>query len=352
MDVIGKKRDVFPQSIKGLCILLVVLIHLPWGQNGEWTAWIWIAVRKLINFAVAAFFFLSAYYTKSYVLLKEEGIICYWAKRVRRLLLPYIVWSIVYIFIIPVLTTGNVPEKWGGYLLTGKGPLYFLLALLQFTLLNPLLQRYKNFRIPNLVFWLITLMYIAFYYSYNIKKGVEFKPEQTFCFPWFACYYLGLKMQDKEWILRRKLSRCPVITLLFVCMFSLALSIVEAMFIYKYTGIFSFAISQITIGSILYSVAALVLISRLWLCEQSEGNGFLSRLGDYSMGIFLLHPLYNWVFKFFVLHLPEGTTLYRQDYGFMLVHILVWIFSVVVSYYTAKVLSRKFPLLVPILGLK
>lgn len=52
-----KAKNVYIQSIKGLCIICVVMIHLPWGGiNSEWSAYLWIAVRKVVNFAVATFF--------------------------------------------------------------------------------------------------------------------------------------------------------------------------------------------------------------------------------------------------------------------------------------------------------
>lgn len=349
MVVTGKKKDVFPQTLKGLCIIFVVLIHLPWGQDGEWTAYLWIAIRKIINISVATFFFISAYYTNIYNEIRGS-VLNYYSKRLKRLLIPYLIWSIVYVFLIPIATTGHISDNWVYLMLTGKGPTYFLLALAQFTLLNPLLQKYKNNKYANWIFWTITPLYLLFYYTYNFHMGKEFKPEQFFCFPWFACYYLGLKMQDSS--LKSKIEELSSTMVLFCAIGVLMLSIVEASFIYTYTSILSFAISQITIGSVLFSLVILLFVVTTWHEERNNKRNFLTNIGDFSMGIFLMHPFYNWVFKFIFLHFPGGMDLYKEEFGFMSIHMAILMLSVAASYFSAKILATKFPRLTPILGLR
>lgn len=343
-------KEQFPQTLKGLCIIFVVLIHLPWGQEGEWTAWLWIAVRKVINFAVATFFFLSAYYTKPYERIIEYGILNYYKDRLKRLLIPYNVWAIIYIFILPIIQTGDISEYWLYYLLTGKGPTYFLLALTQFTLLNPFLQKYKKSAGLNVVFILITPLYLCFYYIYNFHTGSEFKPEQFFCFPWFACYYLGLLMQEPKY--SDKIDRKSTISVLTYCIYMLLLSVIESAFIYHNTGIFSFAISQITIGSIAYSLAIILLFRSLWKDKMNNQRNWLTYLGDYSMGIFLMHPLFMWIFKYIVFHVNCFKLLYLTSLGYVLINISILFFSVYSSFLTAKYISLRYPKLTKPLGLR
>ena len=122
MGATGNTRDQYVQALKGLCIIFVVLIHLPWGEAGQWTAWMWIAVRKMVNFAVAVFFFLSAYYTPSYERMVAEGIGNYYCRRLKRLLIPYAVWSVVYVFALPAVTTGAISQSWSCLLYTSPSP--------------------------------------------------------------------------------------------------------------------------------------------------------------------------------------------------------------------------------------
>lgn len=350
MAATGKQLDIYPQTIKGLCIVCVVLIHLPWGHADEWTGWLWISVRQIINFAVATFFFLSAYYTKPAKVLYSSGLINYYKKRFTRILLPYLFWASVYIIVIPIITAGHIEDNWCYYYLTGKGPTYFLLALAQFTILNPILQKYKDNRAWNLFFLLVTPMYLTFYYWYNFKAGREFKPEQFFCFPWFACYYLGLKMQDRSF--RKVIGKLSPISAIVLCITLLLLSNIEAFFVYSFTGIYSFAISQITIGSVIYSLGMIMLFRTLWKDESNQVPNWLTSLGDYSMGIFLMHPTFNWLFKFLILHLPGGLTVYSSTLGFTIIHLIILVFSVSASYLVSRFLSDKFPRLIIPLGLK
>lgn len=351
MDVTGKKKDVFPQTLKGLCILFVVLIHLPLAREEGISGGIWISIRQIINFSVATFFFLSAYYTKPIEYLTEKGILAYYKKRLYRILTPYLIWAIIYIFIVPYITTKNISNDWLYYLLTGKGPTYFLLALTQFTILNPILQRYKNHKHWNLLFLLITPFYLIFYYAYNIKNGEEFKPEQFFCFPWFACYYFGLKIQSNI-SLKNRIKQLSPIIVFFIFILLLILSNIEAFYIYITSGIYSFAISQITVGSIFYSLGAILLFLIFWDDNKNQRPNLLTSLGDYSMGIFLMHPLFNWIYKFIFIHIPGGTILYDSNIGFFFIHFTIWIFSVISSFYSAKFLSNRFPKLIIPFGLK
>lgn len=151
---------------------------------------------------------------------------------------------------------------------------------------------------------------------------------------------------------RSKIEKIPPIIIFICAMGLLMLSIVESTFIYINTGILSFAISQITAGSILFSFVILLFIITSWNEERNHKRNLLSYIGDYSMGIFLMHPFYNWVFKFIFLHFPGGMNAYKENFGFMFFHVVILILSVTASYFTAKILATKYPRLTPILGLK
>lgn len=343
-----KVKDTYIQAIKGLCIIFVVMIHLPFGnENSEIGAYLWIAARKTVNFAVATFFFLSAYYTKPYKELKTTGLLSFYRKRFTRLLVPYMCWSVIYVFIVPLIREGHIAYNWVYLLWSGSGPLYFLLALSQLTILSPFIQKYKGHPVCNFLFWIITPTYLLFYYLYNFKTGEEFKPEQFFCFPWFAAYYLGLKLQDIE---TEKLKNYPILILALV-FGALLFSLVEGIWIYHSTRILSFAISQITGGSIMYSLC-IILLLYMGKGQFCSDTSFLSKIGDYSMGIFLIHPTFNWIYKFVICHLPISVINYASPTGYMFSHILILVLSVTSSYYTAKYLSNTFPTLNLYLGLK
>lgn len=347
MGVTGNKKDIFIQAIKGLCIILVVCIHLPLGQDNNWSAFLWLSIRQVINIPVAIFFFLSAYYTKSYQEISQEGIIHYYKMRLKRLLFPYLIWGIIYIFIIPYVRNHSIPDNWWYLFITGYGPAYFLLALSQFTLLAPFLQKWKSNAKATIILTCVTPIYIIFYYGYNFLIGEEFKPEQVLCFPWFIFYFWGMKMQSVE--IRDKIKAIPLSIKIGLLFLILSISIIESFLIFIKTGIFSFSISQITLGSLLYALTCCVLL--MSIKPQQEYPTILSRIGDYSLGILMLHPFFNWVYKFIIIHYVKIVD-YNSIIGYMCSHLVIVFLSVISSYYVSKFLSEKYPQYSLYLGLK
>ena len=51
------------QAVRGICILAVIMIHCPVGQNGL-DQIVWLALRQFINFPVAIFIFMAGYFIK------------------------------------------------------------------------------------------------------------------------------------------------------------------------------------------------------------------------------------------------------------------------------------------------
>mgnify|MGYP001451732910 FL=1 len=140
------KRDQFWQAVRGVSIICVVLIHCKNGLGYQSSAEqgyffdYWLVMRQLINFPVAVFLFLAGYFTK--IDVAEGEPFSYISNRGRRLLVPFLVWSSLY-------TLANVvrsPRSFDALKTTVKlllglsaGPLYFILVLMQLTVLAPFL---------------------------------------------------------------------------------------------------------------------------------------------------------------------------------------------------------------------
>lgn len=81
---------------RGICILAVVMIHCPSGQNytdKDYTAW--IVLRQFINFPVAMFIFLVGYFVTPEKTQGDYKIFLF--KWGGRLFLPYLIWSCIYL---------------------------------------------------------------------------------------------------------------------------------------------------------------------------------------------------------------------------------------------------------------
>ena len=335
---------------------MVVLIHLPLGVEHLWTFAIWIAIRKIINFAVPVFFFLSGYYSKNFNEICKIGLKKYYTNRFRRLLIPYFIWASFYV-IIWGLKKNEIPSDWLYLLLTGIGPTYFLLALAQLTVLTPIMQWLKCNKVFNYIFWLVTPLYIVFFYLWNFSHCEEFRLGQFFCFPWFVFYYLGIKAQEINCFGHKmEYSQSPTYFLslrngISFFIISVILAQIEGFSLNHYTGIFPFSISQITIGSIMCSLACIFLIIRLAFYIPVSLS-ILSKLGDYSMGIFLLHTAFNQLFIFLFYHLEPIKTYYvHYPLGNTLGNLIIWPCSLILSYLTSKYISINFSKVARIIGL-
>ena len=115
------------QILRGIAIFAVVMIHTyPHNLAG-------VYIRSVINFAVSMFIFLSGYLTK----LKYDDWNTFYIKRLKKVVIPYIFWSVV-ITIIKGNYRGFVVN-----LLTGNclSQYYFIIVYIQFVLLTPLIVR-------------------------------------------------------------------------------------------------------------------------------------------------------------------------------------------------------------------
>lgn len=277
-------KSQFWQMIRGICILAVIMIHCPSGQtytNIDYNAW--IVLRQCINFPVAMFVFLAGYFMipektqgdYKIFLSKRGGV---------RLLLPYLVWSCIYLLktaIFDGITFRHIVYS----LICGKAatPFYYIIVMIQLTIITPWLIRHRKKWM-----YLVTPGYLVIIYTYNIMTGTVPLFYETLFPAWFFFYLFGMDCRSEnigKWIVRINISW--VVIALFV-------SMAEA-FILKLIGCADgFITSQIKFGSFIYTaVLAVWLLKR----DKEQKRNLLSITGDYSYGIFYCHMLILWIVR-------------------------------------------------------
>ena len=132
------KKSQYWQMVRGICILAVIMIHCPSGQNYtdlDYTAW--VILRQFINFPVAMFIFLAGYFMipekirgdyRSFLLKRGGG----------RILLPYLIWSCIYLLKTAILDKMSL--RYIIYaLVCGKAttPFYYIIVMIQLTIMTP-----------------------------------------------------------------------------------------------------------------------------------------------------------------------------------------------------------------------
>lgn len=291
----GGKKDNFWQAIRGICILAVIMIHCPnaalYGP-GDMRFQTWFIIRQAINFPVATFVFLSGYFTNT----KEAEIDYKKYLKIRgdRLLIPFLLWSAFYstIDITKDILKGGCVDwlEIAIRIITGRAstPLYYILVLLQMTLLTPVLFRIVKAKgVAYRLLWLLTPSYLMCIYFSNINTGQIFDGYGTLFPAWFVFFYLGLNVQihKDDW------EKCAKRFGRWYYIFgALVLSILEGWLLLR-LGCSRLATSQVKYSSFLYTGFFILLLFRKHMegNKKLRENRILVLAGDCSYGVFYIH---------------------------------------------------------------
>lgn len=190
-------------------------------------------------------------------------------------------------------------------LLTGRAQaqLYYILVLVELTLLTLLLMKAVDNKKLSILILSISPIYLLLTSGYRYCTGAELSwVGRDFC-AWIIFYYFGMTVKRNGWKQRNKFSLCLsyVIALMF--------SALEGLFANS-LNLFSLAISQVKISSMIYSLIVIAVIMNRCLDfkkrnlhhvetnKDKESNYYkfkkkitnsLIYIGDISFGIYFCH---------------------------------------------------------------
>ena len=276
------------QIIRGICISAVVLIHcLPVGL-------IQVFVRPFVNYAVATFLLLSG-------MLSNAERYKPW-NRIKKILIPYILWTLIYSAINSYRSLGRLPAVFVKNLLTGKAAaiMYFVFVYCELTLLIPLIDRLAHTRY-RLIGFLISPVEIILFRLLPVL-GVYAKPRVLdilvgiSCLGYFSFFYFGYLLGNK--MISFKHSNTCLAVLLGL---SIILQIAEGYLYYTLgeTNCGTAMKLSALLTSLLFGLAAFRFI--MW--KESVQCQLFKTLGDYSFGVFFCHLAVKKVLGLF--HLPS-----------------------------------------------
>lgn len=151
-------------------------------------------------------------------------------------------------------------------MLTGKAQaqLYYILVLVELTLLTPLLMKaVDNIKISVLILS-ITPVYLLITSAYRYYTRAELSwMGRDFC-AWIIFYYFGMLVKRFGW---KEINKKFLVRLYFV---ALTISITEGFIVNYKLGMFSMAIGQINLTTMIYSMAVISLIMNR--CRKSRAN--------------------------------------------------------------------------------
>ena len=263
------------QCLRAIAIIAVVLIHTSPPGLGQ------VICRPFLNFAVALFLFLSGFLTTT----QEGSWIPLYKKRIFRVLIPYIVWSIIY----TLPSTNAFSYIYNLATTKSSATLYYIFVYIQLTLLAPLLIRLTKSSIWWIgifitpIAFMIDCRYLEWWANYDgLHKYFKLLREVS-CFTWISFYYLGILLQNRP----LTISFNPIVLLLALTG-SFIIQTAEG-YAMHLQGIINCG-TQAKISTWLSNIF-FMLIAYTFICKGTfvPKSRIIELLGKYSFGIYLIH---------------------------------------------------------------
>lgn len=291
----GVNRSAYWDNWKGLAILAVVAIHatnltatFPTGSPNWYFG---LLFRQVVNFAVPTFFALSGYFAAG---SREQGVLEYWRTKVLRLALPYLLWTGIYLVLRGDFPSDPLQLLSGVFLGTGIGIGYYVVVLVQYILLTPVLWQFSEPKHHLIIMIVLSTVGLSVSYASKILAPEafisSFPGSAVFFFSWYPFYHFGYFVArfgqgwEFDGLTRLLLFSAAVLALVFACF--------EANF-WAIRGYYSLGVGQVKVTCFIFSLS-IFLLARAW----RETTGVLGRrsgltwFGENSYAIYLMHLLF------------------------------------------------------------
>jgi peptidoglycan/LPS O-acetylase OafA/YrhL len=297
-------------------------------------------LNKISLFAVPGFIFMSGvvlFYTY-YEKWQVKDVVPFYTKRLKFIIVPYLVVSLLYYLFNQRLYFGAFTFQWGHFLSLlswGKAGyhLYFIIIIVQFYLLFPLLLiLVKKNPLVKRYFTLIGIgLFVAFYLCN--KFYYTFPHRSSLCFTYFIFFFLGASvgMNYKSALAAILKYRFWIGVIAFVSGMGVVLYYVLADY-KRFLPTFIFDIFFNVYGVF----ASLFLLWLGYVIHQKsiKWSSFFQTIGKHSFGIYLIHPAILGLYVMKV-HLSGGPIIFFLNF----------IISFIVAFggaYLLTVLIKKF----------
>jgi peptidoglycan/LPS O-acetylase OafA/YrhL len=288
------------ELFRAFAIIAVVLIHatsigvgLPDHQSKIHVLFNFL--NKIFLFAVPSFIFMSGivlFYTY-YERWQVKDIIPFYAKRLKFIVVPYLVVSLLYYLFNQWLYNGPVTFQLNEFLslLTWGDAgyhLYFIIIILQFYLLFPvLLYLVKRYPWVKRYFtWIGIFMFLLFYIIHHFHN---FSHRSSLCFTYFIYFFLGASIGMNYKNALASLIKYRLIISLIAFITGMGLAILYILVDFKHIE------PVILFDLCFYAYGAFASLFLLWLAyaihqKYSKLSCFFQSIGKHSFGIYLIHP--------------------------------------------------------------
>ena len=345
-QISGKEIISWADLIRVVAIYLVVVIHVS-GQLtnvwGEIPTDQWIAADiygGIARIAVPLFFMISGYL----LLPRSESLGVFYAKRMPKILIPLIVWSLIYLG----WYCGNHPNTctpslvWDLLLVQGTYyHLWFLYSLISIYLILPVLRLMIRPDTDKRILWYLIVLWLIFqpvltiankFWNFSIKISAPLATG-------FVCYFvLGYLLGEIT------LTRARIILSAIIWVIATSVTIIGTYLFTRSSGQFDgFFYDFVSLNVILASSAAFLLLR--WISERKPFtspniHAILRTMATSTFGIYLIHIIVIEVLSGWIPFLHINSFMGNAIWSVLLVSTVVFLFS-----FLAVRIFQKIPIL-------
>ncbi len=317
---------------KAICIAAVLAVHSTSDAianiDPQATSYsIFVFVNRLFAFGtpllimISGFLYFYAYWSRNFKEIDWER---YWVKRVLYILVPYIVFSLVYYFIKNLWLyptdadwTKHLRMIWA-YLKNGRAHphLYFFMVIIQTYVAFPVIL-YLFKKIPRIFTYAVPIGLAVHIGFLILNNKVQFVNEKgSLLISYLSFYILGAWL-GANYSKFKEFFQSPFRSWVGYVGFSVivaAVALFGFLFADAWRGVLTGAFKSKTLYLEFYYIMFIIPTSLLILyisnLISNNKKGIVKKgvkiIGIYSFGIYLIHPLF---LMFYRLHVPNGSTL-------------------------------------------
>ncbi|MCJ0929615.1 acyltransferase [Virgibacillus halodenitrificans] len=315
--------------IRAIACLCVIMVHVTAGyyyESGKNFDWITQFFNQISRYGTPAFAIISGFLLYNQAINRNFNLKFFWKSRLTKVVIPFFIWSILYLilkwsygqFTLPSINSIEERNDFIYFFLTGKSNyhLYFIAIVVQFYLVFPLLQLFKSQK-NLLLFTLISFFINYFFVENTISLGEgflnKFINERVFILNWIYYFFLGgLLVFWWPQLVKLIKNNAKYSTLLGLIV------VIGGVFEYQFNGWIESnrPMNMINLPILFIALAGVYNL----ISNESKIKSSLIKIGNLSMGIYLVHPLILFFMRrySFFNHFYENTLYLPLLFGFTL----------------------------------
>jgi len=343
-----KETITWVDLIRVVAIFLVVVIHVSgqltnlWGKVSD-EQWIIANIYGgIARIAVPLFFMISGYL----LLPRSESLSVFYTKRMLKILIPFLVWSLIYLG----WYCGNHPNTctpsltWDLLLVQGTYyHLWFLYSLISIYLILPVLRLMIKPDTDKMILWYLIVLWLIFqplfttahkFWNFSIKLNAPLATG-------FVCYFvLGYLLAEIT------LSRTRIILSTAIWVIGTLITIFGTYLFTRNSGQFEgFFYDFVSINVILISSGAFLLLR--WVSERKpftspNAQAMLRTIATSTFGIYLIHILIIEVLSSWIPFLHINSLMGNAIWSVLLVSTIVFTLSFLIVRILQKIPILKY----------